>query len=268
VEEEALMFFILANTLAFVLLPSNLFLIIMLAGALLIGTRWRRAGIALAVMGLLLLLSIGFLPLGNLLASALESRFPPWDSSGRAPDGIVVLGGAISTRLSSERGEPVIDRAAGRIVALAKLASQFPHARIIYSGGNADLGGGPPETDFVPPLLDAFGIPRERVLLESRSRNTAENAAFSKEIAIPKAGERWLLVTSAAHMPRAVGSFRRAGFPVEAYPVDWRTGPAARVTPSRTFADGLRQTDHAVHEWLGLLAYWVSGRSSALLPRP
>ena len=114
---------------------------------------------------------------------------------------------------------------AGRIIALAKLARAFPNARIIYSSGDASLlADMPDEARFLPPLLDDFGIARERVTLEARSRNTAENAAFSKEIAQPKPGERWLLVTSAEHMPRAIGCFRQAGFPVEAYPVAWHTG--------------------------------------------
>ncbi len=111
-------------------------------------------------------------------------------------------------------------------------------------------------------------MPRARVVLERRSRNTAENAAFSKDIARPKLGERWLLVTSAVHMPRAIGCFRRAGFAVEAYPVDWRTGASVAFTPSRSFAAGLQRTDFAAHEWLGLLAYWASGRTSELLPGP
>ncbi len=83
----------------------------------------------------------------------------------------------------------------------------------------------PAEADYLYPLLDSFGVPRERVMLENKSRNTAENAAFTKALVKPKPGERWLLVTSAQHMPRAVGCFRRVGFPVEAYPVDWHTVP-------------------------------------------
>jgi uncharacterized SAM-binding protein YcdF (DUF218 family) len=70
-------------------------------------------------------------------------------------------------------------------------------------------------------------------------------------------------------MPRAIGVFRRAGFPVEPYPVDWRTrGKEDALRPFATVADGLRRTDTAVHEWIGLFAYWVSGKSSELFPAP
>jgi uncharacterized SAM-binding protein YcdF (DUF218 family) len=102
-------------------------------------------------------------------------------------------------------------------------------------------------------------------MLERYSRNTAENAAFTKQLVHPKAGEHWLLVTSGYHMPRAIGTFRKVGFPVDAYPVDWRIGPFVSIN---TLALGLTNTDIAMHEWAGLLVYWLSGRSSELFPGP
>ncbi len=105
--------------------------------------------------------------------------------------------------------------------------------------------------------------------MERRSRNTQENAEFSKAIAAPKSGERWLLVTSAYHMPRSVGLFRKAGFAVEPYPVDWRAGKRADIlTFSPVAVDGLERTDIGIREWIGLLAYWVTGKIDDLLPGP
>ena len=148
----------------------------------------------------------------------------------------------------------------------------YPKARIVYSSGNAALfPKAPPEADFVLPLWESFGIARDRVMLETRSRNTAENAAFTKALVKPKPGEHWLLVTSALHMPRAIGCFRRVGFPVEAYPVDWTTLPRLSLVgllPSLKSGRGLRQLDNAAHEWIGILAYWLTGRTSSLLPGP
>jgi uncharacterized SAM-binding protein YcdF (DUF218 family) len=268
-EEDALMFFILSKTVSFLLLPSNFLMVIGLCGLVLLATRWRRAGKCLAAASLVLWLVAGFLPVGYQLMHILENRFPPWDAAGRAPDGIVVLGGVIAPGLSRDRGQPEVNGSADRVIAIARLARQFPAARFIYSGGNASLiPGGPAEADYLYPLLDSFGVPRARVELENRSRNTAENAAFSKDIAKPKPGERWLLVTSASHMPRAIGCFRRAGFAVEAYPVDWHTFARASFAVSMSLAGGLGRTDFAVHEWIGLLAYWATGRTSELLPGP
>jgi uncharacterized SAM-binding protein YcdF (DUF218 family) len=263
------MFFILSKTAAFLLLPSNLLMLIAVIGIVLLATRWRRAGACLAATGVLLLAAAGYGPVGELLLHPLEDRFPPWNAAQGAPDGIIVLGGAISPALTLNRGALAVSSSAPRIFALAKLAREFPAARIIYSGGNASLRpGGPAEADVIGRALDSFGVPRQRVVLERRARNTAENAAFSKAIAKPQPGERWLLVTSAAHMPRAVGCFRRVGFPVEAYPVDWTTFKRLHLAPTLSFGEGLKHTDDAVHEWLGLIVYWLTGRTSAFLPGP
>jgi uncharacterized SAM-binding protein YcdF (DUF218 family) len=263
------MFFVLSKTATLLLLLSNLLIVVGLAGLALMATRWRRAGARIGLACVVLLLAAGILPVGTLLLSPLENRFPPWNAARGAPDGIVVLGGAIGPDISRDRGVSLVNGAAGRIVALAALARQFPTARIVYSGGSGDLAAGRvKEADVLGPLLDSLGVPRDRVMLENRSRNTAENAAFSKAVANPKPGERWLLVTSAAHMPRAIGCFRHAGFPVEAYPVDWRTFRHPNYQPSLLPVEGLMRTDMAVHEWLGLLSYRLTGRTDSLLPAP
>jgi uncharacterized SAM-binding protein YcdF (DUF218 family) len=267
VEEDALMFFILSKTVSVLLLPSNLLILLCAVGVVLMATRFKRAGQRLAVVGLIFLALAGFLPFGDMLTHALESRFPPWNPVRGAPDGIVVLGGAIAPGLTRDYGETMVNAEAGRVIAIAKLARVYPNARIVYSSGDASLfAKGLPEADFLYPLLDSFGISRERVMLESRSRNTAENAAFSKELVKPKTGERWLLVTSAQHMPRAVGCFRQIGFPVEAYPVAWRTRLRGHLGLVTVFSSGLARLDFATHEWIGLLSYWLTGRTSELLP--
>ena len=105
--------------------------------------------------------------------------------------------------------------------------------------------------------------------MERRSRNTQENAEFSKAMLTPKPGERWLLVTSAYHMPRSVGVFRKAGFAVEPYPVDWRTGGRGDLLRFSIFAiDGLDRVDIAMREWMGLAAYRISGKTDAFFPGP
>ena len=263
------MFFILSKTVAFLVLPSNLLILLGLAGLVLMTTRWRRLGGRMTMMSLILLALIGFSPVGRLLTHGLEDRFPAWDPARGAPAGIVILGGEISPMLSRERGEPAVVGEGARIVAMARLARTYPDARIVYSGGDASLlGNQPPEANYVYPLFDGFGIARNRVMLESRSRNTAENATFTKDLVKPKPDERWLLVTSAQHMPRAIGCFRKAGFPVEAYPVGWLTGVDVNVGPSLVFSSGLAQVDSAMREWIGLMAYWVTGKTDEFLPRP
>jgi uncharacterized SAM-binding protein YcdF (DUF218 family) len=264
------MFFILSKTLGFFASPSNFLMAIGLVGLVLLCTRFTRLASWLIVTSLVLIAIAGLSPLGNALILPLEERFPAWDASRGPPHGIVVLGGALSADVSAARGTTALDEAAERITVTAELARRYPDARIIYSGGsNALIFDGGIEAAFAVRQLEDLGVARERVIAEGNSRNTLENAVFSRRVADPKPGERWLLVTSAYHMPRAIAAFRAAGFPVEAYPVDWRTrGPIDTVQPFNSVADGLRRTDTAVREWVGLLAYRLTGKSAALFPAP
>jgi uncharacterized SAM-binding protein YcdF (DUF218 family) len=263
------MFFILSKTVAFLLLPSNFIVVLGFIGIALMLTRFKRAGCRIALASLILLAVAGFSPLGTVLAHKLESRFPPWDPARGAPDGIVVLGGVISPGLTRDWGEVSVGSDVGRLTALARLARIYPNARIIFTSGDASLmTSQQAEADFLYPLLDSLGIPRERVALETKSRNTTENAVFSKALANPKPGERWLLITSAQHMSRAIGCFRKAGFAVEAYPVAWHTRKHIRLYPTDVLSNGLGRLDSATHEWVGLISYWLTGQTGALLPAP
>ena len=262
------MFFALSKILGFFALPSNLLVLAGVVGAALLFTRRKRLGQGMMAASLLALAIAGWSPLGNWLMAGLEDRFPPWRGDG-APDGIIVLGGAITPDVSAERGSVALNESAERVTVVAALARRYPAARIVFSGGSSSLLGGAAEADFVLPLFESFGIARERVTLEGRSRNTAENARFTRDLVQPKSGERWLLVTSAYHMPRSIGIFRQAGFVVEAHPVDWRV-PKDRDAdlPFNSLAAGLARTDTALREWLGLVAYKATGQSDALWPGP
>src|ERR1700722_17098188 len=123
------------------LLPVNFLIGACVLGTILLVTRYAVLGRRLLAASAVLLALCGFSPVGKLLILPLEQQFPPWDSSHGAPDGIVVLGGAVDPDLSAARGRPVLDRSADRIIAAAALARQYPNARIVYSGGNANLIG-------------------------------------------------------------------------------------------------------------------------------
>jgi len=259
----------LSKLLGFFALPSNLLFALALLGILLMVTRFRRLGQGLAVGAVLGLVVLGISPVGNILIFPLEQRFPQWKPEGPAPDGIVVLGGAVSPDVSHERGQPALNEAAERMTAVAKLARDYPKARIAFTGGRGRLFDGASEAHFVADLFESFGIARDRLILEDRARNTLENAVFTKRLVQPKPSERWLLVTSAHHMPRSIGIFRQAGFPIEAYPVDFRTrGSADLIGPFGSIAAGLARTDAAMHEWAGLMTGWLLGQTNELFPGP
>jgi uncharacterized SAM-binding protein YcdF (DUF218 family) len=264
------LFFVLSKTVGYIFLPTSFLIGLGLLGAILLLTRFATAGRRLMVTALVLLAICGFSPLGNFLLYPLEQRFPKWDSSRGEPDGIIVLGGPIDADLSAAQGVPVIFAASDRIIGGATLAHRYPNARLLFTGGSANLlSNDAKEADYATALFQGLGIPKSRLIMERQSRNTKENAEFSKQLVKPKPGERWLLVTSAYHMPRAMGLFRRAGFPVEAYPVDWKTGTIEDIFRFYVMAnDGLQLVDTGLREWMGLIAYRITGRTDALLPGP
>lgn len=264
------MFFALSKILAFLTIPSDVILGLGVVGLALMLTRFRRAAVRLMAASLLLLVVVGASPIGSVLIGALENRFPPWKDSGQPVDGIIVLGGVINPRMTVQRGSLSINGEVERMTEAAMLARRYPAARIVFTGGNPSLfAHDPPEADYAVQLFELLGVPAARIVLENRSRNTAENATFSKAMVKPKPGERWVLVTSAMHMPRAIGAFRQAEFAVEPCPVDWHTAPSVNLfrLPTR-WLGGLSAVDAAAHEWVGLFVYWVSGRSSELFPGP
>ena len=263
------MFFILSKTFGALLLPTNFLIGVGLVGAILLVTRFASLGRKLVMISVLLLVVCGLSPLGNLLLYPLERRFPPWDAGRGAPDGIIVLGASIEADLSAAHGSPVVRSAPDRIIAAAALAHRYPNARIVFSGGSANLiSNDAREADFAGAVFESLGIAKSRLIMERGSRNTLENAQFSKALVAPKDGERWLLVTSAFHMPRSVGLFR-GRIAVEPYPVDWRVGGRGDLWAFTNIAlDGLGRTDTAVREWAGLVVYRATGKIDDLLPGP
>ena len=264
------MFFSLSKILGFFALPSNVLIVLGLVGVALAVLRGGRAGGRLIVASLILLAIFGLSPLANALMLPLEQRFPPWDASRGAPAGIIVLGGAFDTIVSATREDIPLTDAAERMTASAALARQYPQARLIFTGGTGTLVyEGPTEGELARRFYASLGIPADRTTIEEASRDTAENAVLTKPLANPKPGERWLLVTSAYHMPRSIGAFRRVGFAVEAYPVDYRTrGIEDLARPFPSLGEGLRRGDTAMREWSGLLMYRLAGRTSELFPGP
>ncbi len=267
------MFYHVSKILWFFLTPSNLIFAIIFSGFILMLLRkntLQKVGLRILSVGVFFLLACGLGPVGAALTVPLEKRFQAQNSDIAKPvAGIVILGGAVKSRSPMANSEMLeMNEAAERMTALILLAKQYPDAKILFSGGIGDLFDfGIPEADEVKNTIGKLGIDPARMMFERRSRNTFENAIYSKELAQPKQGERWLLVTSAWHMPRSIGCFRQAGFEVDAYPVDFRTnGWQDLLHPFGSVGAGLRTTDVAIREWLGLIAYRLTNKTNTLLP--
>ncbi|MBM6596429.1 YdcF family protein [Microvirga pudoricolor] len=251
--------------------PSNLLVSLILLGLLVALTqRWRRLGIGFALAMTMATLALGLLPVANYLLLPLERRFPAFQDDGQPVTGVILLGGSVDSSESAALGQLVANESAERVMDTLLLAARYPQARILISGGGGNVfGEGIAEAPIIAAYFKDVKVEPSRILVEDRSRTTFENAIFSREMVEPKPGERWLLVTSAWHMPRAVGVFRKAGFEVTPYPVDYRTGgPSEAFKPFAFVSDGLRRLDVATKEWAGLIGYHYTGRTSELFPGP
>ena len=221
---------------------------------------WGRR---LSLLALCVLVLIGWQPLPDALLRHLEQQHPVV-----APDaklgqfkGVVVLGGALeSARVWEGNGQVALNAAAERMTMSAVLMRQNPHLLILFSGGEGDLvGHGPSEADRAAVFFDSLGMAKGRIRYESASRSTYENAVLSASTPGIDPTQPWLLLTSAAHMPRAMASYRKAGWNVAAYPVDFRAG---LQTPwwEYSLSQGTQRWQLALHELIGYGAYRLVGR--------
>lgn len=262
--------FAAAKIVGYVVQPSNFIALLAVLGLVLSLFRFRRLGTASFSVAALLLAVFGIFSSGLVALGALENRFPVprLDSP---VTGMILLGGAVDTHISAERGQNATNEASERITAAAELSRRFPDARIVLSGGASHVLAAQPlsESAVARQLLIDLGVDGKRIEMEEISRDTCENAKQSLVLAKPQATETWLLVTSASHMPRAVACFRASGFAIIPYPVDYRTqGTESVLTPSKSVAGGLAAADLAAHEWIGLAGYWLSGRTGDPFPAP
>ncbi len=267
------MFFALSKIVFFIIQPSSLIAIAILAGIVLSRTgRWSRAGRSLALGGFAALIAAGLSPLGNAIIIPLEQRFPELETKALPKEvaGLIILGGFEDSTGLSTRAELGLNESAERLTEAARIAIAEPSLKVVFSGGVGRLlGQGITAADRIGDYLAAIGIDRSRLILEGGSRNTYENAKMTIPLLKTRPGERWLLVTSAYHMPRAMGVFRRAGLDVVACPVDFRTeGPKDLRTWFTSIPAGLERVDLATKEWIGLVAYRLMGYTNALFPAP
>jgi uncharacterized SAM-binding protein YcdF (DUF218 family) len=264
-------FFVASKIFWMLASPINLLLIVALAGILLCFGRRARFGRWLALAAILILFAAATLPLSAVLLAPLENRFPQPSADLPPPYGIVVLGGAINDPLSAAHGQTIFDEGGERVTEAVILAKRFPQARIVYtSGTNSVLGGTSGEAAEARDLMAAMGVAPDRVTIEDKARNTEENARLTAAIVHPEASQRWLIVTSAFHMPRAMGVFKKAGFHPIAYPVSFYTAGqgAGALRPIFGPVGNLKTFVLAAHEWIGLAAYWASGRIDHLFFGP
>lgn len=264
--------FIASKVLWALLDPANALVLALAAAFWLTGRRDpapRRWGRRLVGLSAAFLLATATTPLSDLLAEPLEDRFPPPRVMPDDPAGIILLGGAVSPPLSRARGQPALNAAADRLAAFAELARRYPNARLISSGGSGLLLNQAEREDVATAAaLAQMGVDPARVVFENQSRNTWENALLSRDLMKTETGGPWVLVTSAFHMPRSAGVFRKLGMEPIPYPVDYRTRGHGEPWLRAELSANLELLSTAAREWTGLAAYYLAGRLDEFFPAP
>jgi len=261
------LFLIASKTAWFFLRPETMLLLLFVLPYFLL----RRERVAAATRTLSFALSVtvlvGLFPVGNVVLKPLERAYPV-NPEIKAPAGIIVLGGMEDIAPDHTGNIAQVNDAAERLFVAYELSRRFPEATVLYSGGklvfNPENAGG---FEVGPDILRRMGLPEERLIVEGLSRTTAENATLSREMVPDQGTGPWVLVTSAFHMPRALGSFCAAGWRnLIPYPVDYRGGDLfAQI--KWDLAEHLEELNIGVEEWIGLLAYRLNGRTTAFFPK-
>jgi uncharacterized SAM-binding protein YcdF (DUF218 family) len=252
--------------------PASLLLSLWVAGCLVLWTPWWRLGRALVCLAALATVAIALFPIGQMALRPIEDRFPPLVSPPPRVDGILVLGGVIDYYVIGKRGVPSSLLAAGspRLDAFIELARRYPAAKHVFTGGSIELiDGKDTEADVVRRIFARIGLDTTRIVFEDQSRNTWENARLTMEMVKPEPEETWLLITSARHMPRAIGTFRKAGWPtIVAYPIDFATDPNQPFDSAFRLGHNLNYLSEAIREYIGLAYYYHLGRIDEFFPAP
>lgn len=259
------LFYILAKIFWVVAQPTSVIALLILAGIVLLVLGRPRLGIASSAAALIVLVMCGFTSLGAIIIRPLEDRIVRPSTMPDSVDAIIVLGGSTLARVSTARGIAELNDAGDRLTDAVVLALRYPEARIVYSGGAGLLDIGEPEAATAERFFVAMGIAADRLVLEDQSRNTDENAELTAGLLGD--GSAALLVTSAFHMPRSVGLFRRVGLDVVPWPTDYRgSGQESFGFDFANPVHNLNTTSIAVKEWIGLLVYHWTGRIDSVLP--
>jgi len=251
--------FFIASKLLWGLAQPETLLMLLIAAAWL--TLRRRPGLSRGMLTVALAVMVisSIWPVQNLLLAPLESRYTRPADPGRI-DGILVLGGGELTDLTLTHDQSQTNSAGERFTEAMALALRHPEAAVIFTGGSGALMGAPPGALVAERIFGELGLPPERLRLESASRNTAENARMTKELIRPQPGQRWVLVTSAFHMPRSVASFCAAGWTgLILWPTDYR---ASAADPGWQMVANIYDFSIGLREWIGLVAYDWTGRAT------
>jgi uncharacterized SAM-binding protein YcdF (DUF218 family) len=250
-------FLVLSKVLDWLLAPLS-WALLLLVGAVLLRRRPRLAW-ALAALAAAVLVVFSAEPVTNRLDRLVERGAVSTYRPEIVYDAVVVLGGMVDTAATRASGELELDARVERLLRAWELVRAGKARAVLVSGGTLDpQRGDVPEADRLAAKLVAWGLPTSQIVVEGSSRNTRENAIESSRIAAARGWHTLLLVTSAAHVPRALGCFRAVGLEPDTLPVDHRAGDGQGESWLPRASALARSTD-ALRELAGRLVYRIAG---------
>jgi uncharacterized SAM-binding protein YcdF (DUF218 family) len=259
-------FWFISKILWALIAPETLLLFLLILSSGLLWSQYNKQGRVLISSTILFIGMVSIFPFSSWILRPLEERFPVPKKLPAQVDGIIVLAGAENISITAARGQPSVYDGAERLTTFAWLANVYPDAILLFSGGPGTLVEQKHKpADTARKMFSQIGLDPERVWFESDSKNTAENALKSYDLIQPRPGQNWILVTSAFHMPRSVGLFRKAGWAVIPYPVDFNTTKGFNLTFDLR---EIGRLSTGIREWLGLMVYRLAGATLALFPSP
>lgn len=261
-------FFYLSKILWFFANPFHLVLLLAICALIALLLKWIRLTKLLLTTTTLIMLVFSIYPIGDFALTPLEKRFSRPEQLPTNIDGIIILGGSIKQQQSAAWGTLEANSSNERITKGAALARAYPNAKVIFTGGSGlvrktSLN----ESEIAELMLLEQGVKRQRIILEDKSRNTYQNAVLSKQVLNNNIDGNWILVTSAFHMPRSVAVFRSIGWDTIPFPVDYKSLPPQNRSLNFNYKENMGNFAYALHEWLGLIAYYYTGKSAELFPQ-
>lgn len=260
--------FILSKYLWAIFQPGNFLLILIIIGLVLYSFKKQKTAKTLYFLCSIVMIIISVIPISNWLIAPLENRFGKITIN-KEINGIIVLGGSEQVHLSNNEIQMSFNGNIDRLLQFVYLGRKYPNAKMIFSGGNGSvIKSNYSESDVAKRFFDFVGFDTNRIVFEDQSRNTYENALFSKQMIKPSNKENWILITSAISMPRAVGCFRNLEWEVIPFPVDYLLNhDKSNHSFNFNLANGLSNVNKAFYEWAGLLFYYALDRTSTFFPR-
>jgi uncharacterized SAM-binding protein YcdF (DUF218 family) len=251
----------------FLLQPSSLIFWLLVLGFVFLLLRWNALGRGLIGLTLVLATLPALFPIMEMLAKPLEDHFGQPNPLPNTIDGILVLGGSVDWPISQSRGIMNLNKAGERMFAVSTLAEHYPTAKLVFTGLFEEVI--PNELSMAAQsktFLSGPEFQNRSVTFIGAARSTYEEALLSIQTVQPQTGERWLLVTSAYHMPRAIGVFKTQGWTLIPYPVDYQSTGKLEFKPTFNVFGGLVDLDDLAREWGALFIYKRLGRIEKMFP--